>query len=285
MRKRYLLLLLLLNWAAPRQAAAQAINTIADQTKFNSYFLYEVKLIEEFIERFNDVPGSYIRTQCRSLFGTDTMITRTRLLKSLLNKKQSWSGDTTLFIKEITDSRRPQYVNFTDSTWYAEANCSFLYRNQQVMIPIVLHISTVNGTYKWMIAGIGNSEVFRTSTPSLPTEKMLSTSGDFMPTSSYGTNFIVFNGIFTDKITPADYLDRPLLQTPKARIFVQLLLEHKLRFVHVKSIRYHFFQIQNRIFTVEQFKRKDANTGWLISSIEKVNQQNKADRIRQLLYP
>lgn len=285
MRIKYVLLLLLLNCAVPRQATAQAVNTIADHTKVNSNFLYEVKLIEEFIERFNDVPASYIRTQCRLLYGTDTMITRTRLLKSLLNKKQSWSADTTLFIKEITDARQPQYINFTDSTWYAEANCAFLYRNQQVMIPLILHISTANGAYKWMIAGIGNSEVFRNITPSLPAARLLSSSGDFMPTSSYGTNFIVFNGIFTDKITPVDYLERPLLQTPKARIFVQLLLENKLRFVNVKNIRYHFFQIQNRIFTVEQFKRKDANTGWLISSIEKVPQHNKAERIRQLLYP
>jgi hypothetical protein len=285
MQIKYLLLLLLLNCYVPQPIHAQAINTIPDYPKDKSYFLYEVKLIDEFIERFNDAPSSYIRQQCMSLYGTDTMITRTRLLKTLLDKKQNWKADTTLFINEITATQHPQYLNFTDSNWYAVANCIFLYRDQPVTVPIVLHIKTVNGASKWMIAGFGNSEVFRNTAP-LPTSKnLLSSSGDFIPTSSYGTDFIVFNNIFTNKITPGDYIELPLLLTPRGRIIIQLLQENKLRFQQVKNINYHFFQLENRIFTVEQFKRKETNSGWLISTIQKVNRKEKEDRLQKLLYP
>ncbi|MEL7532807.1 MAG: hypothetical protein AAFN10_15925 [Bacteroidota bacterium] len=35
----------------------------------------------------------------------------------------------------------------------------------------------------------------------------------------------------------------------------------------VRSIKYHFMQIDNWIITVENFNRKDWNAGWLISDI------------------
>ncbi len=285
MQIKYFLLLLLLNCCVSQTIHAQSINTIPDHPKDKSYFLYEVKLIDEFIERFNDAPSSYIRRQCMSLYGTDTMITRTRLLKTLLDKKQNWSADTTLFINEITASQHPQYLSFTDSNWYAVANCIFLHSGQQVTVPIVLHIKTANGASKWMIAGFGNSGIFRNTAPLPVSKSLFSSSGDFIPTSSYGTDFIVFNNIFTNKITSADYIEPALLQTPRGRIFIQLLRENKLMFQHVKNISYHFFQLENRIFTVEQFKRKETNTGWLISNIEKVDKKEKEERLQKLLYP
>jgi hypothetical protein len=46
-------------------------------------FMYRVKLIDEFIERFNDEPRSYLRQQAQALTGSDSMLNRRRVLRSL----------------------------------------------------------------------------------------------------------------------------------------------------------------------------------------------------------
>src|ERR1035437_1219845 len=212
-------LFLLLIFNSTQTVIAQIINTIpAKATNSESFFLYEVKLVDEFIERFNDDPMSYIRQQCKSLYGTDSMITRRMLLKTLINKTQSWNGDTAQFFQQVTNVAHPQYLSFTDSNWYAEAKCIFLYNKQKVEIPVVLHIKTVNKASKWMIAGIGSSEIFKDK-PALPSLRIdiVTSSGDFIPTSSHGTNFVVFNYAFSDKMRPADYFEKELLATSKAQ--------------------------------------------------------------------
>ena len=272
---KYLFLLLLFN--SSQTVTAQVFGTIPAKTADSkSFFLYEVKLIDEFMERFNDDPGSYIREQCRSLYGTDSMITRGKLLRTLINKNQSWATDTAQFFQQVTDLRHPEYLSFTDSNWYAEAKCIFLYNKNKIEIPLVLRIKTVNGGSKWMIAGIGSSAIFKDK-PVLPSvhKDIQATSGDFIPTSSHGTNFMVFNYVFSEKMHAADYFEKELLATSKAQYFIQLIKQHTITFRYVKNIRYHFFRVENWVFTVEQFKRKEANTGWLMSGLQKVSMEEK----------
>ena len=262
------------------------VNTMPGEASVNNtLFLYEVKLVDEFIERFNDDPSSYIREQCKALYGTDNMITRSRLLKTLFNKGQKWSADTGLFFKEVLDIKNARYLSFTDSTWYAETRCIFLYNNKKVEIPLLLHIKTENKGFKWMIAGIGNSEVFKGKTPPpMPVGSFGPPTGEFIPTSSHGTDFLVFNNVFTDKMHPRDYFEPTLLATTRAQYIISLIMQHKATFQYVHNIRYHFYQVDNWIFTIDQFKRNDANKGWLISSLQKVSPQAKAMSLKKLLY-
>jgi hypothetical protein len=281
---KYLFLLLLFNGFHP--AVAQTVSNIpAGTTDNSSIFQYEVKLIEEFIERFNDNSSSYIRQQCRSMFGTDSMITRNKVLKSLVNKIDC-RGDTAQFFRQVADPAHPHFLSFTDSTWYAETQCTFLYNKKLVKIPITLHMKTVNGGSEWMIAGIGKSDIFNSkiAVPPIPVTKG-SRTPDYIPTSSYGTNFVVFSYVLSSKMVPSDYFDGPLLATPRAQQFIALIKQHKLTFKYAKNIKYHFYQVDQWVFTVEQFKRKDTNSGWLISNLQKVTPGEKLAMLNKLLYP
>ena len=184
-----LLLVLLAFISSP--SYSQVATNIPQTKSDKSYFFYEVKLIDEFIERFNDEPNSYIRRQSRNLYGTDTFITRRQLIKSLFNKKQQWGQEVNLFTSAVTDTTDPLYLSFTDSNWYVLAQCVFLHNDKRISLPLVMHITTVDGGSKWMIAGIGNASVFDTTLPpGLPTEDYYTTTGDYIPTSSHGTNFV-----------------------------------------------------------------------------------------------
>ena len=86
-------------------------------------FMYRVKLIDEFIERFNDEPQSYIRQQAKALTGTDSMLNRRRMLRALLYKGATWSIDTAKFIDAVCQPTNEQWLHFDDTGWYAVANC------------------------------------------------------------------------------------------------------------------------------------------------------------------
>ncbi len=262
---------------------SQVVGTMPTRAS-ESFYLYEVKLIDEFIERFNDDPSSYIRQQCISLYGTDSIINRRGMLRSLIDKARPWSADLDAFISEITKTGSPQFLSFTDSSWYAVATCVFLYNKKPVEIPLVLHIKTTDGGSRWMIAGIGNSPT-PGGTTTQATTTQANPPGDFIPTSSHGTDFVVFNNVFSSRMNPTDYFEPALLATTRAQQFIQLIKERKATFQRVKKIKYHFYTIDGRVFIVEQFKRKGTNTGWLISNLQKADEKQKAAMLKGLLYP
>lgn len=278
-------LLLLLVSGSAHLVSAQVVGTLSSTAANESFFLYEVKLIDEFIERFNDDPSSYIRQQSKVLYGTDSIITRQRLLKSLFDKKHTWGAGMAAFISEVTDAAHPVYIHFTDSNWYAEEACVFLYNGKKVVVPLILHIKTIDGASKWMIAGIGNSEITDASAPAPPYKTTAGSSGGFIPTSSYGTDFVVFNSIFAADMQDADYFEPPLLATPGAQTLIALIKQRKVTFQYVKSSKYHFFQVPGWVLTVAHFKRKETNSGWLVSGLQRATEPDKQVQLKKLLYP
>jgi hypothetical protein len=280
---RYLLLLLVSGSA--HLVSAQVVGTLSSSAANESFFLYEVKLVDEFIERFNDDPSSYIRQQSKTLYGTDSMISRSRLLKSLFDKKHVWGAELPAFISAVTAPAHPAYIHFTDSNWYAEEDCVFLHNGKKVVVPLILHIKTVDGASKWMIAGIGNSDMTAAGSPAPPYKATAGSSGGFIPTSSYGTDFVVFNSIFAADMREADYFEPPLLATPRAQALIALIKQGKCTFQYVKSSKYHFFQVPGWVLTVTHFKRKDTNSGWLVSGLRAAAEADKQAQIKKLLYP
>lgn len=277
-----LLLLLLAFISLP--GSSQVVSSLPQYKSDKSYFLYEVKLIDEFIERFNDVPNSYIRRQSRILYGTDTFITRRQLVKSLFNKQQQWGQEVNLFTNTVTDTTDPQYLSFTDSNWYVLAQCVFLYNDKRIMLPLVMHIVTIDGGSKWMIAGIGKSSIFDTTLPpALPSEDYYTTTGDYIPTSSYGTNFVTLTQLLTKSMHPADYLEPYLMATARGHQFVELVQQEKLRFKHVSQMSFHFFTIPGWVFSVAHYKRKEDNRGWLINSLQQADNNAASEWRNKLL--
>lgn len=272
---------LLLVCFCPVRVGAQVVNNLPPAPVNTSYFLYEIKFIDEFIERFNGDVDAYIKKESRRLLGSDTSLSRYKLLYTLFNKQQSWTKDTSLFIQDMIRSGRR--IAFTDSDWYAEAGCLFTYNGSKITIPLILHIVPAGVGFKWIIAGIGEAPVLKDrGNAKDPGSATMSAHGDFMPTSSHGTDFIVFNSVLTPGIHAPDHFSAQLLAKPEARHFIEMLVSRNLVFDRVSNIRYHFFNIEGWYLTVERFKRKSTNTGWLISSLSKVDPGTRK-KIRSVL--
>ncbi len=245
-------------------AGAQVVSTLPPAPQAESFFLYEVKLVDEFIERFNDEPTSYIRTQSRAMLGTDSMINRPRMIRSLLDKKQRWGADADSFIRQVCDD--DLYLSFADSTWYARAVCLFSVGGKTVKAPVRLCVAMENGGLKWVIEDADASALPPVQTRTAPRES----SADFIPTSAHGTNFLHLQYVFATGAAITAYFSRHAASSDDVSRLVSLATQGKAKFIRVAEVSYQFSGVPGWIFTVEQRKRKETNSGWLITKLEHV---------------
>jgi hypothetical protein len=236
-------------------------------------------VIDEFIERFNDDPASYLRkvyAQAKKPYH----LTRTQLLVSLFNLENAafTDKDTVLmgFFHEVLDKNHPLYLSFNDNDWYAEAKSVFLLNGKLVEIPLVLHVKSQGNEWaKWMITGVGNKSQSKEPTPSITLGKPGANVAQYISTSAYASNFVELHYIFSSNMDPQYYFEPQLLSTKGGKEFVEMIKSGQLKFQFVKNITFHFYQIRNWVFTVDHFNRKTFNNGWLISSMRKTTQTEK----------
>jgi len=54
----------------------------------------------------------------------------------------------------------------------------------------------------------------------------------------------------------------------------------QLKFKEINSVKFHFFQVKNWYFELSYFNRNDTNSGWLISNLKFVNDEEKKELIK-----
>ena len=134
--------------------SAQAL--INDAGEREKHFIYEVKQIDEFFERFNDDDNSFVR-QVYAKYHIRYNLNRTKLIKSLFNyETKSWNAeDIDRFVNTAVNEQHPEKLDFYGDYWYAEVNCKFQQNETVIDITLVLKINADNmKRSKWVIAGV-----------------------------------------------------------------------------------------------------------------------------------
>jgi hypothetical protein len=248
-------------------------------------FLFEVKVIDEFIERFNDDPTSFLRREYLRA-GKDINFTRQDLLKHLFEKTVT-PGDSLVlqFVSQVTDSAGPQKLNFNDSEWYAEVMCAFNAGGRRIEIPLVMQISEdTDKSVRWMISGIGDSPALHD--PNTVASTLKTTVKDqkqYISPSDYATNFLELHRILKPGFEGINYMTPQLLESERGKRFAQLVESGKMKFESSGHMRFYFFQIPNYTFTVERFVRQTTHSGWLISELSPATEDEKLARKARLL--
>ena len=235
------------------------------------HFVFEVKEIDEFFERFNDDPNSFLRDVYKD-HHIRFNISRQRLIRSLFNYENS-SWDSVMinsFISEVTNRKKPVYLNFYGNNWYAELTCRFKYGSSVMVIPVIMQIEmTPNQGSKWMIAAVGTSTLkSRTVVTEMAPSKIKT---KFIPPTSHGTNFVSLKRVFEDRENLSSYFENVHLKGSSMLEFYNAILNREIEFMDVIKIKYHFLLADKWIFTVENFPRETLNSGWLINDIQRVS--------------
>jgi hypothetical protein len=247
------------------------------------HFVYEVKEIDEFFERFNDEKGSFIRGVYKA-HHVKFDIPRQRLIRSLFNYENMLKDSDMInkFVSDITKKNKPIYLDYYGDDWYAELTCKFKYNDASIVIPVIMKIEmTQNKGSKWMIVAVGSSAL---KSKIVVTEMAQSKvkSNIISPTSN-GTNFVSLKRAFDDKENLSDYFESAYFKMSNVLEFYNAILNRDIEFLDVIKLKYHFLLAGGWIFTVEDFIREELNSGWLINHMEKVSSEEMDDYRSKLL--
>jgi hypothetical protein len=249
----------------------------------DKHFIYEVKEIDEFIERFNDDPGSFLRGVYKS-YHMKFNLDRQRLIKSLFNyEHKTWDSDVmSKFISEVTNKQKPVYLDFNGGNWYAELTCMFHYKSSSIVIPLILEIETTkNKGSKWMIVAVGSS-LLKSNT--LLSEMIPSkVKSNCISPTSHATNFVSLKRAFADKVNLSNYFEIAYFKGSNMQEFYNAVLNNQIEFQYTIKIRYHFLLANKWVFTVEDFPREALNSGWLINNMREVSSSEMESYRNKLL--
>jgi hypothetical protein len=267
---------------APKTGAQVYSN---DEGAREAIFVTKVVELDEFIHRFNNDSSSAIRAYYLSHRRSFDK-SREALIRSLFNyTTQKWdSAQIDRFVRCVTDPEHPEWLGFLRDNWYAEARCSFRYQESVVDIPLVLKIQlNPDHTAEWVIAAVKPALQWKESPPVPEPAPQQSAKRHFIQPAANDTYFAELDKVLSDKRHLADILDTKFFHRHYSAAFFQALVDDKLKFIAVRAIKYHYLQVHDWIFTVENFDRSTRNSGWLISSIRPVNAGQRSEYEKKLL--
>jgi hypothetical protein len=278
MRHRFLLLLLIFAFNCKAQ------NTLTENFAFN------VKSIDDFIDRFNFTHDTEFEKYFFENYPAD-QFTRRNLIYSLFNlKNNTFSADEVKeFIDQVTDSEKQTYFNFYDASWYAEAECKVIYKNKPQTLLLVLEVSRdTNNSFKWSIVTANAAFLGKSSNDSVPAnETIVRRSNDssryFLHPVSHALQFMNIDRLFSDnRKSFDDYLyDGP--HSTQLNKLIEKTKNGEIKFVQVNTISYHLLQIAGWIVVIDYFNRNEKNSGWLINRFVKASENEKNKYLNQQL--
>jgi hypothetical protein len=265
----------------PHRLLSQVISN--NEGAKEKHFVYEVKEIDEFFERFNDERNSFIRGVYNA-HHIKFNIPRQRLVRSLFNYENMWKDSVLMnkFVSNVTSKKNPIYINYYGDDWYAELTCEFNYKGASIIIPVFMKIElTQNKGSKWMIVAVGSSALRTKIVVTEMAESKVKT--NIISPTSNGTNFVSLKRAFDDTENLSNYFDSACLKRSNMLEFYNAILRRKIDFQNVAKIKYHFLLSEGWIFTVEDFIREELNSGWLINHLQKVSSLEVENHRNKLL--
>ena len=196
-------------------------------------FAFQVKQIDEFIERFNGENSTLLRVYMQKHF-PDRPMSRYDLLASLFNQADtSWiAGDIEAFLRQITDRNHPVCLSYYDRDWYAQLDCQVMYKGKEESVSLVLQVeTTADKASEWVLRSVDAAFLH------LPEETHPSA---MLNPVSHGTDFINLEQLFRNKRYIRSYLHRDF-EEDALTLFIRELAEGNLEFGQIRQITYHFF--------------------------------------------
>ena len=250
----------------------------------NKDFVTETKVLDEFILRFNfndtlySNDSLYFNNIWRSLkVNKNAVITRDLLLRSLFDHcNKTFLNDTSLLLNfiQIVNSKHI-FINLLDMNNYALVKCTFESngnKKKNFDFDLILqYVGNDKKGYKWIVVSV-DSPYFDQNEKSQWTINPANNDIDFMDLYRLCNDGGYMN-LVDEKFKP-----------DKISMFLSMLKNQSISLKTIKSVQYHFLQIDGYIFTIDYFNRNNCNEGWLISSLIRVNNNDKNIYKRNILH-
>jgi hypothetical protein len=244
-----------------------------------SFMYAETKQINQFFHRFNAEENLEGKRLYEGEPGFRDISMRTKYIQMLFDKENgNISSDLKAsFIKEVTDNKKPEYLNYYAGRWFAEVDTKFTYQGQSRTVVLFLELEEENQGIKWVINNVyfyPFTELFYTDSTAMK---------KFLHPMSHELDFMNLIKVFKEPKTVEYYFDHDYKPDFKT-LFLYEVKKGNLVFETVQKVSFHFFQINNWYFQLQEFNRQGGNTGWLIANISHIPEDQKSQLLKYIYY-
>ncbi len=235
------------------------------------------KQVGQFIHRFNmeeDNLGKLL-PKTDSKYHNNEL--REKLLPGMFDKSNPrTSGNLKkYFIDDVTNNDKPIYLNFLDNDWYAEVSVTFTANGIDENLILFLTIEEENLGSKWVLSNV----YYRNLHKLFPLPDTNDRKKYFLHPQSHELDFMNLRKALENP-QQIEYYASTNYQPDYLTLFMYLMKTGQLKFKQIDSVKFHFFQIKNWYFELSYFNRNNTNSGWLISNLMYIKEEDKGELIR-----
>ncbi len=276
MKKILRLLTLLIVFSIVEIADAQVYTNLGDVQTDERALYTMTKQMSQFISRFNyeeDQYGKKISPDSPDYRNREKRKTTLPLLFDMENQRTNGSLRD-FFIADLTE-RDTNYFEFLGGKWYSEVSATFKWKGESVDISMIFAIEKENLGSKWVLTNIYFPEFSKL----FPKGDIAEQQKHFLHPMSHELDFMNIYKVFK---TPEciEYYASESYSTDYLTLFFYEIKNGNLVFEKVNSEKFHVFQIDNWYFEVSWFNRSGYNTGWLISNLIFLKDNEKEELLK-----
>lgn len=234
------------------------------------------KQMSQFMSRFNyeeDQYGKKIHPESADYRNKENRKIILPLLFDMENPRTNGSLRD-FFIDDLTKDNS-NYFEFLGGKWYSEVSATFKWKGQSVDISMIFAIEKENLGSKWVLTNVFFTEFSKL----FPKGDIAEQQKHFLHPMSHELDFMNIYKVFK---TPEciEYYASESYATDYLSIFFYEIKQGNLVFEKVNNEKFHVFQIDNWYFEVAWFNRAGYNTGWLISNLVYLKDEEKNELLK-----
>jgi len=242
---------------------AQVLGNLGDVQVDEREFYTMTKQMGQFINRFNyeeDQYGKKLNPNDKEYRNAKKRRDALALLFDLNNPRTSGSLRD-FFIEDLTKNNN-QFMEFLGGKWFSEVSTKFKWKGKEVDISLIMALEKDGLGSKWVITNVFFSEFQK----HFPQGELADREKHFLHPMSHELDFMNIYKIFNDPQI-IEYYASTDYQPDYLTLFFYEIKQGNLKFDHVEAVKFHVLQIKNWYFEVSWFNRSGYNSGWLISNL------------------
>ena len=249
---------------------AQVMGSLGEVQMDEREFYTMTKQMGQFIHRFNyeeDPTGKRLYASDKDYRNAAKRKDALPLLFDLDNPRTS-GNLRNFFVEDLLKNR--QFLEFLGGNWFSEVSAKFKWKGQDVDISLIMTLEKDGLGSKWVISNVFFSEFQKY----FPQGELADREKHFLHPMSHELDFMNIYKIFNDPQI-VEYYASTDYQPDYLTLFFYEIKQGTLKFNNVESVKFHVFQIQNWYFEVSWFNRSGYNSGWLISNLIYLKEEEK----------
>jgi len=250
---------------------AQNIN-IGTALGDESVFYAQTKQLNQFFRRFNaeeDLEGNRLYDKDANYRDVEMRKKYIQLLFDAENKGISTEQKNN-FNREVTTTK-PTFLEFHGGRWFSEVNTKFYFNGEEMDLVLFLQIEEEGLGSKWVISNVFFEPFYELF---YNTDTTQSDGIKFLHPMSHELDFMNLIRVFQDKNRVEQFIAKEH-HPDFLSLFLYEIKKGNLKFETVTNVKYHVFQVDNWYFELSDFNRPGYNTGWLISNLVNIPEDQK----------